>query len=381
MIFKHLQKYILCIALLCTMPAVETNAQATQTFKSVSKWFVKKTAKEGAEEAVEQGVKNISKEMFQKTLTRNAKNVIFDSSTTLAREGAQEFTSTSISKTLTKKVGKELGESALKTVSKEFAQQIGKTTSNEATELFAKRIGTEGSQEISELSAKKSMQRSAFDTKKSWAEKAKDKYQQLRISTLQKVQRSKIQKELLEMYSKGPIELTEKELNELLANPKYFNSFVRKTGSKSKSVQTKIEFFIRLKQSKHPEYVEKILSNPEIVAKMEGALRGQGYMHEWLMVKNFKDFLLNPKWGKEGDFLALALPKLTQRTDNVIFKVGGKHGSTNSTKFHNGLAKVIDQSSSIEELFVNIRRYAKQNLSTSAYNDFLRIFEQTLEAV
>jgi hypothetical protein len=96
------------------------------------------------------------------------------------------------------------------------------------------------------------------------------------------------------------------------------------------------------------------------------------------MVKNIEDFLLNPKWGPNGDFLALSLCRLTQKTDNVLFKVGGKHGSTNSTKFHNGLSKVIEQSSSIEELFVNVRRYAKKNLTPEAYDEFLKIFEQTL---
>jgi hypothetical protein len=89
---------------------------------------------------------------------------------------------------------------------------------------------------------------------------------------------------------------------------------------------------------------------------------------------------MNPKWEDKGDFLALALPKLVQSTDNVLFKVGGKHGSTNSGKFHNGLIDVIDNSSSVETLFINIRRYAKQNLSPEAYNEFLQILEDTLKA-
>jgi hypothetical protein len=41
---------------------------------------------------------------------------------------------------------------------------------------------------------------------------------------------------------------------------------------------------------------------------------------------------------------------------------------------------VIDNSSSVETLFINIRRYAKQNLSPEAYNEFLQILEDTLKA-
>jgi hypothetical protein len=113
---------------------------------------------------------------------------------------------------------------------------------------------------------------------------------------------------------------------------------------------------------------------------MAKALRGKGYMHEWLMVKNFEDFLLNPKWGEQGDILAMVLPILVQKTDNIIFKVGGKHGGANSTRFHKGLAQVIDKSTSIEELFVNIRRYAKQNLDAASYNEFLQILESIFKA-
>ena len=140
-----------------------------------------------------------------------------------------------------------------------------------------------------------------------------------------------------------------------------------------------IEFLIRLKLS-NPQYVKQILNNPSLLEYIKKSIRGNKGVHEWLMVKNIEDFLLNPKWGPNGDFLALSLCRLTQKTDNVLFKVGGKHGSTNSTKFHNGLSKVIEQSSSIEELFVNVRRYAKQNLTSDAYNEFLNIFESVFEA-
>ena len=377
MSFKYIYRCALCILLFTVVPTTEVNAQATQVVKAVSKWFGKKAAKEGAEEVVEQGVKAISKDMAQKAITKNAANAIYKPSATFARKNLQEYAATNIGKTFTTKLGKELGEGALKTMSKEFAQQIGKSTSIEAQEIFIKKLGTESTQGAYELSAKKSMQKSAFDTKKSWSEKLKDKYHKLRISLLQKIHKSKIYKELLEIYAKGPINLTQKELTDLLAHPEYFRSILKAKMEKKVNV---VEFLIRLKMS-NPQYVKQILDNPNLLSYIKKSIRGNKGAHEWLMVKNIEDFLLNPKWGKEGDFLAIALQRLTQSTDNVLFKIGGKHGSENSTKFHNGLSKVIDESSSIEELFVNIRRYAKKNLTPEAYNEFLKILEQTLEAV
>ncbi len=375
--FRNIFKSIICFLLLAVHPAIEADAQA---LKSTYKWITKKVAKEGAEEVAEKSTKEISEEILQRVLNKNVSKSISNTATEATAKGLQEVATENIKKTFTVKLSKELTENALKTVSKEFCQEIGKTASKEGQEEFLKRVGKEATLESRHLSAKESLQKKAFETNKNHAEKVKDKYHQLKLSLFKKIDRSKIYKELSEMYSKGPIELTEKELNELLKNPQYFNSYIRKTGSKSKSIETKIEFFIRLKRSSHPEYVDKILSNPVIKEKMESALRGQGYKHEWLMVKNFKDFLMNPKWEDKGDFLALALPRLTQKTDNVLFKVGGQHGSTNSGKFHNGLKNVIEKSSSVETLFVNIRRYAKQNLKPEAYNEFLQILEETLKA-
>lgn len=384
--FNSFVRCIVITSFIVSISPIEVNAQsgqliksvATETSSSIRKWFGKKAAKETTEEIAEQGGKAISASV-KKTIADMANDAISKSSVRLSQTTLQDYATANIKNTLIKTISKEINETALKATSKEFAQQLGKTTSSDAYEYFAKRLGNESSKEVFERTAKNAIEKKAFDTKKNWGEILKDKLHKLRLQLLQKIQKSKIYKELLEIYSKGPITLTDKELNELLAHPEYFNSFLRKTGSKSKSIQTKIEFFIRLKKS-NPQHVKDILANPEIKEKMAKALRGQGYMHEWLMVKNFEDFLLNPKWGDQGDLLAMILPKLVQKTDNIIFKVGGKHGATNSTRFHKGLAQVIDNSTSIEELFVNIRRYAKQNLDAASYNEFLQILESLFKA-
>lgn len=371
-------------------PTINVDAQIGRAVKSimdetstmVGKWFGKKTAKEVTEETIEQGAKAISKEIAQRTIIRNVDNAIFTPYTTINRNILEEVSAANIKRTLTLKVSKEVSEVALRTVSKEFADHIGKTTTKEAQEYFVKRLGTEGSQEMRELSVKESMQRNAFETKKSWDEKLKDKYHQLRLKLSQTIHKSKAYKELLDIYAKGPICLSEKEMVNLLANPKdNIRSLLKVKVGKKKNV---VEFLIRLKMCK-PEYVKQILDNKYLWKDIKDRIRGGKGEHEWLMVKNLKSFLFDPKWGDDGDLLALSLTKLSQATNRVNFKIGGGHGtsgrhnSSEANAFHDGLSEVIDNSASIEELYINIRRYAKKHLNKEDYNEFLRVLQLLFE--
>lgn len=190
-----------------------------------------------------------------------------------------------------------------------------------------------------------------------------------------KIAKSLLQKELNAIRAKGVIELSKKELSYLLENPKALRSFIKAKGGGNKNFQ---EFFIRLSMTENGQAaIKDIMANPEIRRYVDRAIRNGGGKHEWLMAKNFTDFLTNPKWGGDGQFLALALTKLVQNTERVIFKYGGKHGSTNSGAFHNGLARVIDNCSTKEELFIEVRKYAKQHLSKESYNEFVQIFSNT----
>lgn len=192
-----------------------------------------------------------------------------------------------------------------------------------------------------------------------------------------KLAKTKISKELGEILAKGPIKLTNKELKELLEHPEYLRSFYfAKTGSK-KGMQ---EFFIRLSKGDKNQ-VKQLLENPQIREKVNRTIRQGGGKHEWLMTKNFEDFLLNPKWGNDGPFLALSLTKLVQNTESVLFKYGGKHCGVNSGTFHNGLAKVIEGCSSKEELFVEVRKYAKEWLTKDSYKEFEDIFKTVFETI
>lgn len=400
--FKNIYIFIMCSMLLVSIPTTHVNAQAAQVVKSISKIFGKKAAKEVAEETAEQvakeaaqgvakkagkeiaeetaeqAIKRLSKEAAETVIKKNATNALFQSSQVITKNVLSEVAPTAIKNTLFKQLSKELGENALKTTSKEFAQQVGKSASHEVGEQFIKRLGTESSQEALEHSAKQSMKEEAIQTSKTWIEKQKDLLRKVRLRFLNKVRKSKVYKDLLLIYKKGPIKLTDRELKELLANPQYFREYLKVKGG-SKDV---VEFLIRLKQS-NPDHVRQLLANKEIKAYIKKSLRGKGGNHEWLMCENLEDFLLNPKWGKDGDLLACLLPRFSQATGKVRFLRGGGHISapgmdaTNSALFHNKLNDIIQSSNSTEELLVNIRRFAKKNLTPE---DFLE-FEKSLEKI
>lgn len=407
MSFKNICKVVFCCVLLVSTPTIHTHAQVGTVVKSVSKIFrkkvgkevvgetaekvakeatqgaVKKAGKEIAEETAEQALKRISKEVAETTIKKNAADALFASSKTITKKTISEVAPAAIKKTMVAQLGKEISEKALKTTSKEFVQQIGKETTEEASQQFIKRLGTESTQESFELATKKSMKETSITTSKTWLEKRKDLYHKLRLQILGKVHKSKIYKNLLHINKKGPIKLTSKEIDELLANPtqKNFNNFIeKKLGRKDIDL---MEFYIRLKKS-NPEQLKKLLNNKAIKAHTKKYIRDGGGYHEWLICENLEDFLLNPKWGKDGDYLALLLTKFSQETGTVGFKIGGGHHigkgpAKNSVIFHNKLQEVIDSSNSIEELFVNIRRFAKKNLKEEDYKEFLKVFDEVLK--
>lgn len=196
-----------------------------------------------------------------------------------------------------------------------------------------------------------------------------------------KMLKSILYRQYKEILKKGPIELKQKDLDYLLKSGDDAAAVLRNmiktyTGDK-KNFQ---EFFIRLSMN-NKETVKKILSHPKIKDYIKKSIRSANVgNHEWLMTKNFESFLTDPKWGEDGPFLALSLTKLVQRTESVLFRNGGGHvssgrlSSRESIQFHIGLAKVIDQCSSKEELFLNVKAYAKSVLSKESYNEFKIIF-------
>lgn len=84
----------------------------------------------------------------------------------------------------------------------------------------------------------------------------------------------------------------------MLANPKQLRVFIKQYAGDNKKFQ---EFFIRLAMGDKKQ-TELLLDNPDIKIYIKKAIRrsGDGGVHEWLMTKNYKVFLTNPKWGGGG---------------------------------------------------------------------------------
>ena len=219
---------------------------------------------------------------------------------------------------------------------------------------------------------------------KNLASSAKKKFESAYLASV--LPKTLIYKRLQQIKAKGPLKLKKKDFDYLMQNADKANlkSIIRAyTGSENNF----LEFFIRLADGDKKQVIQ-ILEQPKIKTYINSAIRsakGEGGYHEWLMTKNFRSFLLDDKWGEDGYFLAIALTELTQKTRNVNFKVGGGHPSSGranssvSARFHNGLAEVIDKCNTKEELFVNVRAYAKEVLTEEAYKDFNEIFKNVLQ--
>lgn len=200
-----------------------------------------------------------------------------------------------------------------------------------------------------------------------------------------RIKNSALHNQLNAIIAKGPIELSEKELNFLFSDPQYIKQNLRsyikaKTGNKNNFQ----EFFIRLSIG-NKKQTEKLLNNHDIRVFVDSRIRSDGGYHEWLMTSKFKDYLLDSKWDKDGLFLALSITKFVQRTKKIKFKGGGGHptsGYSNTSKskeWHEKLNVVINNSSNSNELFVNIRDFAKKTLTDDKFKEFEKIFEEVFK--
>lgn len=140
-----------------------------------------------------------------------------------------------------------------------------------------------------------------------------------------------------------------------------------------------VEFFIRLKKSGREDLIKDLWNNHKNYIKNSG-IRAGG-VHEWLKAENFVDFLLNPKWGKDGAYLAYMLPRATQPTMNVVLKNGGAHTiidaagrkipGPNSGSFHRSLGEKIEVCNNASCVFNNMKDYAEKVLARESYGEYL----------
>lgn len=140
-----------------------------------------------------------------------------------------------------------------------------------------------------------------------------------------------------------------------------------------------VEFFVRLKKSGREDLIKDLWNSHKNFIKKAG-IRAGG-VHEWLEAENFVDFLLNPKWGKDGVYLAYMLPRATQVTTDVVLKNGGAHTiidaagrkipGPNSGRFHKSLGEQIEACNNAGCVFSNMNEFAKRVLSWESYRGYL----------
>lgn len=381
----------MCVAFFVTL---NSNAQLAQGIaKQAAKSAIQNSVKKEVKEAVKQQIKIATKNSIKKELKDVAKKEaaaivkaeVRATSKNGAKELAEKASETAIkngTRREVKAVLKKTASQSIKTAEKNVAKgALTKKTASTLTHAPVDKVATQNKKvtfkDFAEQRA--TNQKAMLETASSeikWGTKGLTK----------SLPKTSIQAELNEILSKGPITLSHKEITCLLNDPKgQIRSYIRiKTGD-SKKFQ---EFFIRLAKSDKKQ-VKELLENKEIHTYISKAIRqnGEGNVHEWLMTKNFEDFLTNPKWGDDGSFLALSLTKLVQKTENVVFKNGGQHvtkgiaNSSASIQFHNGLSKVINNSSTKEEMFYNIKKYAKNNLTEVSFGEFSKIYHDVFEVL
>jgi len=192
----------------------------------------------------------------------------------------------------------------------------------------------------------------------------------------------RLNNKVVSMRAKGKITLSKKEIEWIKKSPKVnLRAMIKsKTGKKTFGEGFQ-EFFIRLSDGDSKQ-VAQLMDIPEIKKTVNKAIRGGGGVHEWLMTKNYTDFLTNAKWGDDGAVISLALTDLVQDTRSVAFKNGGTHfDKMNSGKFHQGLAKVIDSSNSADDLLKNVKKYAEGALTKESFEGFMEIFERCFSKI
>lgn len=149
-----------------------------------------------------------------------------------------------------------------------------------------------------------------------------------------------------------------------------------------------VEFFVRLKNSGREDLIKSIWNSHKTFIK-ESGIRAGG-VHEWLEAENFVDFLVNPKWGKDGAYLAYMTTKMVQKTGNVAFKNGGAHQvydatrgryvpGPNSKSFHNRLGEKIAECTNKACVFRAVNEHAEKWLVGDAYKEYVGIERAVLQ--
>ena len=190
------------------------------------------------------------------------------------------------------------------------------------------------------------------------------------------------------MLNLPAIKLSTQEMDMIRKNPEYLRSLVKQYTGKSFNKGYK-EFFIRMSKQ-HKNQIEEIWNyNTAVQDFIKRGIRNGSGKHEWLMCSNFCQFLTDPKWRKDGPYLANIIDQLATDTSSVIMSNGWSHaaeslatrGSPRNPKsvIHNGIRQIVKESNDADELIINLRKWIKNNFTQETYDAFEYILEDILE--
>lgn len=213
-------------------------------------------------------------------------------------------------------------------------------------------------------------------------------YTKKHFDVASKIIKASSKKEVETIKKLASIKLSTKELDMIRQQPKYLEELVYKYTGKSFG-EGYLEFFIRVSKQ-YPKQMEEIWNYPKAIRdyiKNKG-IRAGG-VHEWFMCENFMDFLTNPKWRKDGAYLAKNLSTLVQSTDSVFMKnvkIGGvkykkwshkmEEKIFGNGKIHELIKKVVKEAENTEDLFVRLNNMVKDNFSKETYKRFSKAMAQ-----
>lgn len=195
------------------------------------------------------------------------------------------------------------------------------------------------------------------------------------IEVAGKIAKSSLKASVDAMKQLPGIRLSTTQLDMIRQTPSYMENLVKEmTGKEFRDGY--LEFFIRLTKSNRDQAIELWNYSMKVRDYIKNKAIRPGKTHEWLMCENFMDFLTDPKWRKEGTYLAKALSVLVQKTDDVyiIIEDGTKWTHT-MEKFGNGIIhdkirEVVKNSNSAEELLVNLEDMVRKNFPKEVYEKF-----------
>lgn len=215
---------------------------------------------------------------------------------------------------------------------------------------------------------------------KKWGGKVPDNVTSATIRLAKKRYKGAVKAAIDAMLKLPTLKLSTEEMDMIRKYPEYLYELVEKYTGKSFKDGYK-EFFIRMSKQNNNQILEIWNYSADARNVVKGAIRNGGGKHEWLMCENFCSFLTDPKWGKDGPYLANIIDQLATDTNSVIMSNGWTHlaecmatrGNARNPRsvIHNGIRQIMKESDNADELILKLKNWIYDNFTQEAYDAFL----------